>query len=119
MILPSHLHFVEAVNLVIRIIKLHKIRRKKIRKKPPEKSLKRKTQEDELHKAKRQKPIIVDAIDALRKGLILEIQNVDQKQDMSCVAKAAALYTGIEEKEKQLEECSAKISQLEDILKQQ
>ena len=84
MILPSHLHFVEAVNLVIRIIKLHKIRRKKIRKKPPEKSLKRKTQEDELHKAKRQKPIIVDAIDALRKGLILEIQNVDQKQDVLC-----------------------------------
>ena len=44
---------------------------------------------------------------------------MDQKQNMYCVAKAAALCTGIEEKEKQLEACSAKISQLEDILKQQ
>ena len=35
--------------------------------------------------------MIVGAIDALRKGLILETQNADQKQDMSCVAKAAAL----------------------------
>ena len=84
-----------------------------------ESSLKRKTQEDELQDAKRRKSIIVDAIDALRKGLILETRNADQKQDMSCVAKAAALCTGVEEKEKQLEECSAKINQLEDILKQQ
>ena len=76
------------------------------------KSLKRKTQEDELQDVKRQKSIIVDAIDTLRKGLILETQNADQKQDMS-------LCTGIEEKEKQLEECSARISPLEDILKQQ
>ena len=30
---------------------------------------------------------------------------------MSCVAKAAALCTGIEEKEKQLEECSEKKNQ--------
>ena len=74
--------------------------------------LKHKTQEDELHNAKHQKSIIVDAIDALRKGLIFETWNVDQKQDMSCVAKAAAFCTGIEEKEKQLEEFSAKISQL-------
>ena len=45
-----------------------------------EKSLKRKTQENELHTAKHQKSIIVDVIDALRKGLILEIQNVDQNR---------------------------------------
>ena len=73
-----------------------------------EKSLKRKPQEDELHNAKRQKSVIVDAIDALRKGLILEIRNANQKQDMSCVAEAAALCTGLEEKEKQLEECLQK-----------
>lgn len=64
--------------------------------------LNRKTQEDELHNAKGGKSIIVDAVDALRKGLILEIRNADQEQDMSCVAKAAALSTSIEEKEKQL-----------------
>ena len=76
-----------------------------------QKLLKCKTQEDELHNAKRHKSIIFYAIDALRKGLILETQNVDQKRDVSYVAKAVALCTGVEEKEKQLEECSAKISQ--------
>ena len=88
---------------------MHSIRQKKIRKN--ENSLKHRTQEDELHNAKHQKLIIVDAIDTLRKGLILETQNAYQKQDMPCVAKAAALCSSIKEKEKQLEECSAKISQ--------
>ena len=44
-----------------------------------EKALKRKTQEDELHNAKRQKSIVVDAIEAFRKGLILETRNADEK----------------------------------------
>ena len=105
----SHMHYTEAVNLLIGIIKLHLVRQKKIRKN--KKSLKHRTPEDELHNAKHQKLIIVDAIDTLRKRLIFETRNVDQKQDMPCVAKAAALCSSIEEKEKQLEECSAKINQ--------
>ena len=75
--------------------------------------LKCKTRDNKLYNAKSQKSIIVDAIDALGKWLILETRNADHKHDISCVAKAAALCTGKKQKEKQLEEYSAKISQLD------
>ena len=83
-----------------------------------EKSLKRKPQEDELHNAKRQKSVIVDAIDALRKGLILEIRNANQEQDMSCVAEAAAFMHRPRRKREATRGMFCK-NKSEDILKQQ
>ena len=68
---------------------------------------------------KTQKTLFTNSLSALQEGLIQETLVVDNQKDMTHVAKAAALCHGIQKKETQLEECCQKITDLEDILKNQ
>ena len=68
---------------------------------------------------KTQKTLFANSLSALQEGLIQETRLVDNQKDMTYVAKAAALCHGIQKKENQLEECCQKITDLEDILKNQ
>lgn len=115
MILLSQKIFIETAISSTPGTKLHWMKMRKLIKKT-EKSLKRKALEDDLNLARHQKIIISDAIDALRKGLIHETKRAEQNQDLSGIAKAAALCTGIISKEKELKSCKEKISGLIKLL---
>ena len=66
---------------------------------------------------KTQKTLFVNSSSALQEGLIQETLLVDNQKDMTYVAKAAVLCYAIQKKEKELEECCHKITDLEDTLK--
>ena len=68
---------------------------------------------------KKQKTLLANSLSALQKGLIQETLAVDKQKNMTLVAKAATLFHGIQQKEKELEQCFQEISDPENILKNQ
>ena len=68
---------------------------------------------------KNQKTLLANSLSALWEELIQKTQAADKQGDMTYVAKAAALCHGIKQKEKELENCCHKITDLEEILNNQ
>ena len=81
-----------------------------------EKVLKRAHTTQELQDAKKQKVELTNSINTLKEGLIKETLAADKTKELASVAKAAAFFHGIKAKEKELEECHKKITELDSIL---
>ena len=84
-----------------------------------EQSLKRKSTEDELQNAKKQKIDLETSIAALREGFVKETLAADKTKDMGNLAKAVAFCHDIKGKEEEYDRCCKMITDLDHVLSSQ
>ena len=84
-----------------------------------EQSLKRKSTEDELQNAKKQKIDLETSIAALSEGLVKETLAAYKTKDMGNLAKDAAFCSDIKEKGEEYDRCCKMITNLERVLSSQ